>query len=65
MGWFDEAVDGWSVCLPERRQPWVAEDQLLAHSISSSATVIRVFGAFNPSALAVLRLITSSNLVGC
>jgi len=35
------------------------------HSITSSALVSNVGGTVRPSALAVLRLITSSNLVGC
>jgi hypothetical protein len=34
------------------------------YSITSSARETRVAGTFSPSALAVLRLITSSNLVG-
>jgi hypothetical protein len=36
-----------------------------AYSITSSAATSRVCGTVNPSALAVLRLMTSSNLVGC
>src|SRR5262249_4889865 len=36
-----------------------------AHSITSSAAACRVSGTSRPSAFAVLRLITSSNLVGC
>src|SRR5262249_39258484 len=35
------------------------------HSITSSARASSVGGTSRPSALAVLRLITSSNLVGC
>ena len=35
------------------------------HSITSSARASSVFGIATPSALAVLRLTTSSNLVGC
>src|SRR5215470_11040187 len=35
------------------------------HSITSSARASTVVGMSMPSALAVLRLITSSNLVGC
>ena len=34
------------------------------HSITSSAIASSVFGTVRPSVLAVLRLITSSNLVG-
>ena len=37
----------------------------VAHSITSSARASSVRGTSRPSALAVLRLITSSNLVGC
>jgi hypothetical protein len=35
------------------------------YSISSSASTSSLAGMSRPSALAVLRLITSSNLVGC
>jgi hypothetical protein len=35
------------------------------HSITSSARASSVGGTWMPSALAVLRLMTSSNLVGC
>src|SRR5262245_913036 len=35
------------------------------HSITSSAVICMISGTVRPSALAVLRLITSSNLVGC
>ena len=35
------------------------------HSITSSAATSRVAGTVRPSAFAALRLITSSNLVGC
>src|SRR5262245_50614429 len=35
------------------------------HSITSSAVICMINGTVRPSALAVLRLITSSNLVGC
>src|SRR5262249_34733059 len=35
------------------------------HSITSSAMASSLSGIWRPSALAVLRLITSSNLVGC
>src|SRR5262249_59187563 len=35
------------------------------HSITSSAVASSVRGTVRPSALAVLRLMTSSNLVGC
>ena len=35
------------------------------HSISSSVSAMSVEGMVNPSFLAVLRLITNSNLIGC
>src|SRR5262249_52861960 len=35
------------------------------HSIPSSAVICMISGTVRPSALAVLRLITSSNFVGC
>src|SRR5271165_5349238 len=35
------------------------------HSITSAAATCRVNGTVRPSALAVLRLITSSNFIGC
>src|SRR5262249_53885084 len=37
----------------------------VTYSITSSARASRVGGRFRPSALAVLRLMLSSNLVGC
>src|SRR5262249_36221747 len=41
-------------------------DELAAfHSITSSAATCRLSGTVSPSALAVLRFIRSSNLVGC
>ena len=41
-------------------------DELAAfHSITSSASASSLSGIWRPSAFAVLRLITSSNLVGC
>src|SRR5262249_14869311 len=41
-------------------------DELAAvHSITSSARASSLSGTWRPSAFAVLRLITSSNLVGC
>ncbi len=36
-----------------------------AHSITSSAVICMISGTVRPSAFAVLRLMTSSNLVGC
>src|SRR5262249_62147509 len=49
-----------------RDRTWPAERNELAplHSITSSARASSVGGTSRPSALAVLRLITSSNLVG-
>ena len=38
---------------------------IAGHSITSSALTSSVFGTVRPSAFAVLRLIASSNLVGC
>src|SRR5215468_6565778 len=40
-------------------------DIAVHHSITASARASNVGGTATPSALAVLRLITSSNLVGC
>jgi hypothetical protein len=49
----------------QRRRACQACDELPAsHSITSSAVTSSVCGTVSPSALAVLRLITSSNLVG-
>src|SRR5262245_25427048 len=52
-----------------RREPTVALDGppegLAAYSITSSARASSEGGTVSPSALAVLRLITSSNFVGC
>jgi hypothetical protein len=39
--------------------------KIVCYSITSSAVASSVGGTVSPSALAVLRLITSSNLVGC
>src|SRR5262249_53155180 len=47
-------------CAAEQR------DELAAsHSITSSAVICMIIGTVRPSALAVLRLIVSANLVGC
>src|SRR5262249_60523682 len=48
----------------EQRDELAAHD-LRAHSITSSAATCSVGGTVRPSALAVLRFITNSNLVGC
>src|SRR6516225_7525298 len=51
---------------PRRRRPTEKHDERAApHSITSSARASSVGGMVRPSALAVLRLMTSSNLVGC
>ena len=49
-----------------RRRAAEQRDELAPpiHSITSSARSISIAGIFDPSALAVLRLMTSSNLVG-
>src|SRR5262244_2730557 len=50
---------------PRRSRTAEQRDELAAlHSITSSARVSSVAGTARPSALAVLRLISSSNLVG-
>ena len=41
------------------------ENPKWAHSITRSASIKRCAGILSPRALAVLRLITSSNFVGC
>jgi hypothetical protein len=53
--------------LPKRREgPTTHEQQIkFHHSITSSALTKSVGGTVNPSALAVFRLMTSSNLVLC
>src|SRR5262245_3575128 len=53
-----------------RRRATEQRDELASfhvrgHSITSSARASRLSGTVRPSAFAVLRLITSSNLVGC
>src|SRR5215472_9330089 len=51
---------------PPRRCAAEQRDELATfHSITSSASASNVGGISRPSALAVLRLITNSNLVGC
>src|SRR5262249_52400412 len=51
-------------CCAEQRDE-LAAPHPCAHSITSSARASSVGGTSMPSALAVLRLITSSNFVGC
>src|SRR5215467_10949871 len=50
-----------------RLHPAEQRDELAAshHSITSSAVASRVGGTVRPNALAVMRLMTRSNLVGC
>ena len=51
---------------PRRRRAAEQRDELAPfHSITSSARASSDGGTSRPSAFAVLRLITSSNLVGC
>ncbi len=50
---------------PRRRAADERDELAAPHSITSSALASSVAGTSRPSALAVLRLITSSNLVGC
>src|SRR5262249_48576836 len=51
---------------PRHRRAADQRDELASrHSITSSAAACSVSGTVRPSALAVLRLITSSNFVGC
>src|SRR5262249_62001497 len=51
-------------CAAEQRDELAPPDQRV-HSITSSASESRLSEILTPSALAVLRLITVSNLVGC
>src|SRR5262245_44953478 len=50
---------------PRSRASQERDELAPSHSITSSARVSSVAGASMPSTLAALRLITSSNLVGC
>src|SRR5580704_9223 len=50
---------------PRRRAADQRDEIAPLHSITSSATASSVGGMARPSAFAVLRLITNSNLVGC
>src|SRR5262249_59653542 len=50
---------------PCRRAAGQRDELAALHSITSSASNCIVLGTVSPSAFAVLRLITSSNLVGC
>src|SRR5262245_22050707 len=66
-------ADHWHCSLRARRErpccsrPAEQRDELAAvhHSITSSAATCKGSGTVRPSALAVLRFIRSSNLVGC
>src|SRR5262249_9156193 len=50
---------------PRRRAAEQRDELAPFHSITSSAATCSVSGPFIPSAFAVFRLMTSSNLVGC
>src|SRR5947209_1731254 len=50
---------------PRRRAAAQRDELASLHSITSSARAMSVSGIWRPSALAVLRLIASSNLVAC
>ena len=50
---------------PRRRTAEQRDEVAAVHSITSSARASSEGGTSRPSALAVLRLITSSNVVGC
>src|SRR5262249_8345679 len=50
---------------PRRRAAEKADERAPFHSITSSAIESRLSETLTPSALAVLALMTSSNLVGC
>src|SRR5262245_65152447 len=50
---------------PRRRAPEQRDERAPLHSITSSARASTVAGTSRPKALALLRLITISNLVGC
>src|SRR5262249_23049235 len=52
-------------CHAAEQRDELAAFHLRGHSMTSSAVASRVWGIVSPSALAVLRLITSWNLVGC
>jgi hypothetical protein len=51
-------------CRPRRRAPESRDERAPPHSITSSARASRFGGIVRPSALAVLALMTSRNLVG-
>src|SRR5262249_15693072 len=50
---------------PRRRAAEQRDERAAFHSITSSALACNVSGTVRPSAFAVLRLMISSNLVGC
>src|SRR5207248_1187110 len=54
-----------STCPFRAKNGLMRRNKLHLYSITSSARASNVGGTVRPSALAVLRLITSSNLVGC
>src|SRR6516165_611301 len=50
---------------PRRRAAEKRDELAALHSITSSAVICMISGTVTPSAFAVLRLMTSSTLVGC
>ena len=54
-----------SACLECAKNGLMRHNKLHLYSITSSAPASSVGGTVRPSALAALRLMTSSNLVGC
>src|SRR5262249_50951462 len=50
---------------PRRRTAEQRDELATLHSITSSASASSVHGTVRPSALAILRLMTSSNDLGC
>ena len=64
LKWLVETCDRPRRCAAEQRDERTAVHDFLVHSITSSARARSVGGTVRPSALAVLRLITNSILVG-
>ena len=67
-----EKSDDWNRLLlrarrerPRRRSPYCNHELPPPHLITSSASESSLSGMVRPRALAVLRLITNSNFVGC
>ena len=57
------SMSKWATLRPEQVQQWAQQD--CRYSITSSARASSIGGMVRPSALAVLRLMTRSNFVGC